>query len=70
LAKYGRYALLGACGYLQTDETGWQYCGAYEQRPEVCQEFEMGGEKCLNLRTTHGVPVPNPVLRRLMTEET
>ncbi len=49
-AGLGRHALCGACKYLTTDETGWEHCGAYDERPEVCRAFEVGSEKCLQLR--------------------
>jgi Fe-S-cluster containining protein len=49
-AGFGRYILQGDCSYLQVSEEGWEYCGVYEARPEVCRTFEMGAEKCQLLR--------------------
>jgi Fe-S-cluster containining protein len=57
-AGYGRYALLGACKYLEIDEAGWEYCGVYEDRPEVCRNFETASSKCQVLRIMHAVDPP------------
>lgn len=57
-ANYGRYALLGDCQYLATDQNGWEYCSVYEERPQVCRDFEMGSPKCLSLRLLAGVDQP------------
>ncbi len=54
-ANYGRYMLLGACKYLVTDENGWERCGVYDERPQVCRDFEMGSPKCLTLRQLAGL---------------
>ena len=47
---FGRYALRGACGWLRTAPGGWKYCGGFPERPNVCREFEMGGQDCMELR--------------------
>src|SRR3989344_6532266 len=60
LASFGRYALFGACKYLEIDENGWEQCSVYERRPEVCRNFEMAGEKCLLLRMRHGIDNTTP----------
>ena len=57
-ANYGRYALVGACKYLETDENGWENCGVYEERPEVCRNFEVASPKCQLLRIIQGVDDP------------
>jgi len=57
-AGMGRYALVGACKYLEKDENGSEYCGVYERRPQVCQDFEMGSPNCETLRELAGVPIP------------
>ena len=58
-AGLGRYVLTTDCAYLRTDESGWDYCGAYDERPKVCSDFEVGGEKCQIMRVLRGVdPVP------------
>ncbi len=57
-AGLGRYALLGDCKYLVTDENGWESCSVYDDRPQVCQDFEMGSPKCLQMREIQGVPLP------------
>lgn len=57
-ANYGRYALIGACKYLATDDNGWEYCSVYDERPGACQDFEMGGEKCQLIRTLKQVSPP------------
>lgn len=54
-AGYGRYALFGACKYLESDENGWEYCSVYDERPKVCQDFEMGSPKCQRFRLREGV---------------
>lgn len=68
-AGFGRYAIVGACKYLATGEGGWEYCSVYEQRPGVCQDFEVGSRKCMELREVHGVSndsvlLPDPQVRR------
>ena len=35
-------------------------CKHHEQRPEICREFEVGGESCLMFRKEHGVGEPRP----------
>jgi Fe-S-cluster containining protein len=44
-AGLGRYSMFGACGNLVT-VLGQEQCRIYENRPQVCRDFEMGGEKC------------------------
>lgn len=48
-AGFGRYLMLGPCGNL-VEVDGIEMCGIHEERPQVCWEFEMGGEKCNLLR--------------------
>jgi Fe-S-cluster containining protein len=55
-AGFGRYILLGNCAYLEVTEDGWERCGVYEDRPQVCRDFQMSSEKCVMLRERHGVP--------------
>lgn len=57
-AGMGRYALIGECQYLVKDDSGWEHCGVYDERPEVCQKFEEGSKKCELMRKIHGVPLP------------
>jgi len=57
-AGKGRYTLWGTCGYLIEDEDGWAKCGVYDERPEVCQNFPEGGEKCRLMRVVAGVDPP------------
>lgn len=54
-AGFGRYALIGACKYLETDEDGWEKCGAYERRPEVCRNLVEAGLQCVSVRIRSGV---------------
>lgn len=53
-AGLGRYTLWGSCGNL-TEILGVEQCGIYDNRPQVCRDFEMGGPKCLLLRQLKGV---------------
>jgi Fe-S-cluster containining protein len=53
-AGLGRYTMFGTCGNL-TEILGVEQCGIYDNRPKVCQDFEMGGPKCLQLRQMAGV---------------
>lgn len=48
----GYYLIAGRCGFLLDDGA----CGDYENRPKVCQEFEVDGEACRKMRH-RGVPV-------------
>lgn len=32
-------------------------CTIYDQRPEACRRFEVGGSLCRDLRRRHGMPV-------------
>ena len=57
-AGFGRYILEGSCKYLVGTEGGIELCGVYEQRPKVCQDFMVGGEKCQILRVRQGVDMP------------
>lgn len=52
-AGFGRYALIGACKNLTTDEHGWEHCGVYDDRPEVCRNFGVATEKCVQVRLLH-----------------
>lgn len=63
-AGFGRYILEGTCAYLEVSEEGWERCGVYENRPKVCQDFEMGGEKCRLMRSLRGVDEPSEELMR------
>ena len=36
----------GPCIWLNAEKR----CGHYEERPEVCRQFELGGEECVTLR--------------------
>lgn len=54
-AGVGRYMLIGKCGYLKEDEDGWEYCSAYEQRPQVCKDFVEGSLSCQEVRQFAGV---------------
>ena len=58
-AGVGRYMLFGTCAFLQTDGAGWEYCGAYENRPGVCRDFEEAGPTCQILRLRQGVDTPS-----------
>jgi Fe-S-cluster containining protein len=51
-AGLGRYTMWGKCGNLLSSITvdGRPQCGIYEQRPQVCRDFERGGPKCNLLR--------------------
>lgn len=53
-AGLGRYTMWGTCGNL-TEILGVEQCGIYEERPQVCRDFEMGGPKCLLIRQMKGV---------------
>lgn len=57
-AGVGRYVLLGDCGQLKT-LFGWEYCGAYENRPQVCRNLAMGSQACLAFRVVQGVDKPD-----------
>lgn len=52
-ANLGRYMLLNDCKYLGVDETGWEHCTIYEDRPQVCQDFEPGGAACHLIQRVH-----------------
>lgn len=54
----GRYALIGSCKNLEKDENGLEYCGVYEDRPQVCRDFEVGSPKCKIMREIQGIPLP------------
>ena len=41
------------CGFLDMET---RRCRYYENRPDVCQVFEVGGEFCLLQRTKAGMP--------------
>lgn len=57
-AGLGRYTLWGTCKYLETDTDGWERCGAYDQRPNVCKDFPVGSQKCRLMRVMAGVDEP------------
>lgn len=59
-AGLGRFMINGECGYLKTDDEGWQSCSIYDERPEACRNFEVGGHKCRLLRVLYGVDAPSP----------
>jgi hypothetical protein len=50
----GLFAIDGKCGFLQDDDR----CGDYENRPRICQVFQMGGDACMGFRQRAGVDVP------------
>lgn len=54
MAGYGRYILRGACGNL-AEENGRAICMDYDNRPQVCRDFDVGGEECLDLRNRYGI---------------
>jgi Fe-S-cluster containining protein len=54
-AGLGRYMLIGACKNLVIPPFGIELCGVYETRPEVCRDFEVGGQTCELLRIVHQV---------------
>ena len=47
------YFMKGPCGNLVTDQTGNQYCGDYENRPQACRNTKEGGKTCDSLRSLH-----------------
>jgi Fe-S-cluster containining protein len=49
-ANYGRYMMVGACGWLFRQGKRARRCGTYETRPQVCRDFEMGSENCITMR--------------------
>jgi Fe-S-cluster containining protein len=57
-AGLGRYMLLGDCVYLETTPEGLEQCGVYDDRPGMCRDFEMSGDKCRQIRVTAGVDEP------------
>ncbi len=59
-AGFGRYMLIGKCGYLKEDEDGWEHCSAYEQRPQVCKDFVKGSLSCQEVRQFAGVDEQSP----------
>ena len=56
-AGLGRYIMVGACGNLK-ETAGWERCGNYQGRPNVCRDFEPGGDKCRELRRNAGLETP------------
>lgn len=58
-AGLGRYMLIGTCGFLKTDPAGWEYCSGYDDRPKICQDFEIGSLKCRLIRVVREVDVPS-----------
>lgn len=68
-AGLGRFILIGSCGYLKTDSSGWELCSAYDERPAVCQDFPVGSPKCRTFRVINDVDPPSaevPDLRDLL----
>lgn len=68
-AGLGRFVLIGNCGYLETDPSGWELCSVYSERPQVCQDFPVGESKCQLMRVSQGVDSPSeevPDLRDLL----
>ena len=63
-AGMGRYAMVGACKYLEMDEDGVEICSVYSERPQVCHNFEMGSTACLQTREIQGIPLPMPNVRK------
>ena len=57
-ANMGRYILATDCAYVGTNEVGQSICTIYEERPAICREFEMGGDKCQRIRENRGVEIP------------
>jgi Fe-S-cluster containining protein len=53
-AGLGRYTMFGTCGNL-TNILGVEQCGVYDNRPQVCRDFEMGGDKCDLFRMRAGL---------------
>jgi hypothetical protein len=51
----GRYMLVGDCGYLRTDDQGWEYCGVHAERPQACRDLELDGDNCHHMRSLHGI---------------
>ena len=54
-AGFGRYAMVGTCSNLMVTESGVEICGVYEARPQVCRDFAVASEKCVQLRQINGV---------------
>jgi Fe-S-cluster containining protein len=46
---------MGTCKYLETTEDGWEQCSVYDQWPNVCKDFPMGGQKCHLMRVAAGI---------------
>lgn len=63
---YGRYLMLGECAYLAVDDSGWQHCSVYEDRPAACSEFEVGSYACRLLRVINGVDDESPEIADLI----
>lgn len=53
-AGLGRYTMFGTCGNL-IEILGIEQCGKYDQRPQVCRDFQRGGPKCRLVRQLRGV---------------
>jgi Fe-S-cluster containining protein len=51
LKEAGEVEGCGPCSWL----VGGQ-CKHYQHRPEVCRQFELGGEECLEIRRHAGLP--------------
>lgn len=59
-AGFGRYIMIGACGYLTTDINNHEQCSVYIQRPQACRDFQVGSLACMKMREIHEVPLPLP----------
>lgn len=62
---FGNYNLSNRCGYV-IEEGGLFRCGVHEdnRRPEICRDFEVGGEGCLYIRE-FGLPNKKTTLERI-----
>ena len=56
----GRYVMSNDCAYLQTDESGNSFCGAYDERPFACRKFPVAEEGCVKFRQIFGVDPVEP----------
>ncbi|MBC7581796.1 YkgJ family cysteine cluster protein [Aeromicrobium sp.] len=62
-ANHGLHIMLGRCGNLvRDDSTGQEVCGAYDDRPGICREFEEAGPRCAEMRQEAGIDDP-PLLK-------
>jgi Fe-S-cluster containining protein len=63
-AGKGRYILVGRCGNLQRF-LGREVCLIYDQRPEVCRDFEEAGNTCIRMRLEAEVDTPEIAIEAL-----